>query len=147
MTLADKDTWTVDVELEPNTHHVTRLFFAHRKSIDMMKDFPEVLLMDCTYKTNRFKMPLLDMVGVSSLGTTFHFAFAFLMEENAEDYAWALANVAHLYEEFGQPEPNVIVIDRDLGLLNALEMQFLNSQCILARGILTRTCWPRLVKF
>ncbi|KAG5548619.1 hypothetical protein RHGRI_014088 [Rhododendron griersonianum] len=35
------------------------LFWSHPTSGDMLRSFPRVLLMDCTYKTNRYKFPLL----------------------------------------------------------------------------------------
>lgn len=102
----------------------------------MMKDFPEVLLLDCTYKTNRFKMPLLVMVRRSSLGTTFYLGFAFLMEEKEDDYVWALEQVRSLYDGFSMREgPGVLVTDRDLALMNALDKIFPSSYGI-PHGIL-----------
>ncbi|CAG8840789.1 13027_t:CDS:2, partial [Racocetra persica] len=44
--------------------HITHLFFAHHKSIELMHTYSSVLLMDCTYKTNKFKLPLLNIVVV-----------------------------------------------------------------------------------
>ncbi|KAI8524403.1 hypothetical protein RHMOL_Rhmol13G0147500 [Rhododendron molle] len=35
------------------------LFWSHPTSGDMLRAFPRVLLMDCTYKTNRYRFPLL----------------------------------------------------------------------------------------
>jgi hypothetical protein len=37
---------------------VTHLFFAHRESLELLKLYPEVLVMDNIYKTNRFRLPL-----------------------------------------------------------------------------------------
>ncbi|WP_409226421.1 hypothetical protein [Klebsiella pneumoniae] len=34
------------------------IFWAHPESIKLVKCFPHVLLMDCTYKTNKYKMQL-----------------------------------------------------------------------------------------
>jgi hypothetical protein len=42
------------------------IFFAHPDSIAYLQGNPDVLLLDCTYKTNKHDMPLLDMVGVNS---------------------------------------------------------------------------------
>ena len=44
-----------DYFIEYKTHisgEVTDLFFAHPKSVELFKRYPEVLIMDCTYKTN-----------------------------------------------------------------------------------------------
>ncbi|CAG8654979.1 6585_t:CDS:2 [Cetraspora pellucida] len=42
---------------------VTYLFFAYNKSVALTRQYPFMLLIDCTYKTNIFKMPLLNFVG------------------------------------------------------------------------------------
>ena len=42
--------------------------------------------MDCTYKTNRFNMPLLSIIGITSLGTNFWVAFCFLRNEKEGDF-------------------------------------------------------------
>jgi histone-lysine N-methyltransferase SETD2 len=41
-----------------------------------------VFLLDCMYKTNKFDMPLLNMVGITSTYATFNVGFAFLHAEN-----------------------------------------------------------------
>jgi hypothetical protein len=46
------------------------LFAMHESSLTFLKENPYILWMDCTFKTNRFKMPLLDIVGSSSTGTS-----------------------------------------------------------------------------
>ena len=96
-----------------------------------MKSFPDILLLDCTYKTNRFKMPLLVMVRTSYLNTTFYLGFAFLAEEKEEDYTWALEQVRNIYNEFPLPGPGVVVTDRDIALLNALHTILPQSHTIL----------------
>ena len=65
---------------------VTYLFFAHPKSVKMLNCFPEVILLDCTYKTNCFKLPLLNIVGTTCLNTTFFIAFCFLHSEEEESF-------------------------------------------------------------
>jgi hypothetical protein len=50
----------------------TSLFFSHTF------EFPTVLVMNCTYKTNKFKMPLLNVVRVTACNTTYFLCFAFL---------------------------------------------------------------------
>ncbi|XP_028081087.1 uncharacterized protein LOC114282577 [Camellia sinensis] len=45
-----------------DTETVTDLFFAHPTSLKLLHAFLKVLLMDCTYKTNRYRFPLLQIV-------------------------------------------------------------------------------------
>ncbi|KAH9560613.1 hypothetical protein CY35_06G114900 [Sphagnum magellanicum] len=80
----------------PNTHCVdasgrlTRLAFTSTKDVQLTRHFGTILTMDCTYKMNRFKMPLLHIVSFACIGATFTSAIAFLSAKMIEDYEWAL---------------------------------------------------------
>ena len=80
--------------------------------------------MDCTYKTNKYKMPLLVIMGHTALSTSFYVGFAFLEGEEEEDFAWVLEQLKALYTSLGLKDPSVIVTDRDLGLMNAIKAQY-----------------------
>jgi histone-lysine N-methyltransferase SETD2 len=112
----------------PNTHCVdasgrlTRLAFTSTKAVQLTRRFGTVLTMDCTYKMNRFKMPLLHIVSFACTGATFTLAIAFLNAETIEDYEWAL----NTYKGFmGNYPPLAIVTDRELALMRATEIAFL----------------------
>ena len=77
---------------------VTALFFAHSDSISTLQAYSEVL--DCTYKTNKYSMPLLNFVGVDACQWSFCIPFAFLNSETEEDYFWALEQLKCLYDAF-----------------------------------------------
>ena len=109
--------------------NLTHLFFAHPKSIELTNNYNTVLLMDCTYKTNKFKMPLLHVVGMTSFNTTFSSCFAFLKSEQEEDYKWALTRVTHIFSN--DLRPQVIVTDRELALMRAIQTIFPESQNLL----------------
>jgi hypothetical protein len=70
--------------------HITHLFFAGDKSIALAKLNPEVLLLDCTYKTNDLGLLLLVVVGITGKYTSFYTAFFFFKSEKEEDFVWAL---------------------------------------------------------
>jgi hypothetical protein len=89
-TFEEDDDWIFEVNIHPETRRVTHLFFALSETINLMKSFPDIALMDATYKTNRFKMPLLHFAGMTSINTSFSAAFCFLPSESAEDYLWVL---------------------------------------------------------
>ena len=76
-----------------------------------------MFLLDCTYKTNKFGLPLLNVVGLSSVYKTFTACFVFLRSETVEDYAWALER----FRELVTVEPQVLVTDRELALMNAIQ--------------------------
>jgi hypothetical protein len=58
------------------------LFFIHSLSLELLSCYHTVLFLDCTYKTNKYNMPLLHIAGVSVNNKTFYAAFCFLDEEN-----------------------------------------------------------------
>ena len=68
-------------------NRLTAIFFTHPDSITYLQVNPDVLLLDCTYKTNKYIMPLLDIVGVDACQRLFCITFAFLSGESEEDYS------------------------------------------------------------
>jgi hypothetical protein len=108
---------------------ISHLFFAHRLSLQLCQLYSAVILMDCTYKTNKYKMPLLHVVGMTPFNTTFSICFVFLKEEKESDYVWTLQQVYRPYSDENLPE--TIVTDRELALLNALRLLFPNSTNLL----------------
>ncbi|KAH6576989.1 hypothetical protein BASA62_001099 [Batrachochytrium salamandrivorans] len=58
------------------------LFFCHEKSAELARRFNIVFIMDCTYKTNRFGMPLLNIVGITATDSTFNAGFAFHLQRD-----------------------------------------------------------------
>lgn len=75
-----------------------RLFFAMVSFQKILKYNYEVLLIDATYKTNKYKMPLIIISGVTPLNTSYYVAFAFDSKETLEVYKWLLKCIKDLYE-------------------------------------------------
>lgn len=115
------------IRLDPD-NRLTAIFFAHPDSIEYLQCNPDVLLLDCTYKTNKHAMPLLDMVGVDSCQRSFCIAFAFLSGESEEDYSWALQHLKSLYK---YELPSVVLTDRCLAAMNAAADWFPSSKTLL----------------
>ena len=115
---------------ESNT--VQAVFFMHPKSKIMWRAFPHVLLMDSTYKTNLYKMPFVQMVGVTSTLKTFSVCHAFINLEREENFIWVLERLKSTLED-ESIMPRVIVTDRDLALVKALSSVFRNSVHLLCR--------------
>jgi hypothetical protein len=126
--------------------HITAVFFAHLKSLAYLRAYPELLLLDCTYKTNKYGMPLLDMIGVDAAERSFCIAFAFLSGETEEDYAWALKRLKSVYEDSGIAFPSVILTDRCLAVINAASALFPSATTLIClwhanKAVLAR-CQP-----
>ena len=108
---------------------ITHLLFTTSQSVNLAAQFGSVLFMDCTYKSNRYGMPLLDIVGATNNNDTFFVAGVFLRSETAEDYLWAMRALSQLINF----QPRVIVTDRELALINALELIWPNARLFLCR--------------
>ncbi|XP_057488525.1 protein FAR1-RELATED SEQUENCE 2-like [Actinidia eriantha] len=114
-----------------NSEIVTDLFWAHPVGLELLRAFPRVLIMDCTYKTNRYRLPLLEIVGVTSTEMTFSVAFAYLQHEQEDNYAWALGVLRSLMDECALPD--VIVSEREMDLMNAIDSVFPTTRHLLCR--------------
>ncbi|KAI8572430.1 hypothetical protein RHMOL_Rhmol01G0197600 [Rhododendron molle] len=110
--------------------NVTDLFWAPPCAGEMLRAFPRVLMIDCTYKTNRYKFPLLQIVGVTCTELTFNVAFAFIECEKEENYIWVLEKLKGMVD--ADALPVVIVTDRELALMNAIRSVFPHATNLLS---------------
>ncbi len=118
-----RDDWHCEY-LKDQLDRVTHLFVIKKTSEELLKVNPEVLIMDCTYKTNRYKLPLLVISEVTALNTSFYIAFAFMLHETAEDYIWVLKQLNAVYRRLNINDPEVNITDRDSGLILASHRVF-----------------------
>jgi MULE transposase domain len=78
--LPDEGNWIFNYE--KNTDDVvTALFCTQRTCLEILRMNPYILIMDCTYKTNKYKMPLLDIVGILAISATFFVGFGFIQND------------------------------------------------------------------
>jgi len=75
--------------------------------------------MDNAYKTNKYRLYFLEIVGVTSTGLTFLAAFVLLSSECEINFIWALKSLRGLFLR-ANVFPEVIVSDRNLALMNAI---------------------------
>ncbi|XXG68779.1 hypothetical protein AAC387_Pa06g1787 [Persea americana] len=118
------------------TDVIMNLFWAHPSSIQLLCAFPEVLIIDSTYKTNRYRLPLLEIVGVTSTQMTFSVAFVYLESEREANYRWALERLKELMD--GCTPTRVIVTDKELALMNAIKVVFPDATNLLCRWYISR---------
>jgi len=76
----------INITAANQTRH---LFIAYPQSIQLAQTNQDIILVDNTYKTNKFDMPLLHMIGITSSGMTFSIGFCFLPSETQQDFTWA----------------------------------------------------------
>ena len=124
--LADSDRFWYRVlpEASPadgQSNPITGLFIAPATSVELLRQHPDVVLMDCTYKTNRFCMPLFNICGTTNDHRSFQIAACFLSGEKEADYSWALRCLGQFYDENQIPLPKSFCTDRELSLINSLQ--------------------------
>ncbi|KAI3977395.1 hypothetical protein MKX01_000308 [Papaver californicum] len=110
---------------------VKDLFWAHPESVQLAKCFPHVFLVDSTYKTNRFKRSLFEIVGVTSTDQTYSVCFTLMEEEKEDDYVWALEKFRALLDR--NVLPSVIVTNPELPLISGLEKVFPTTKLLFCR--------------
>jgi hypothetical protein len=69
------------------------LFLADIRSVEHLNQHPNILLLDCTYKTNKFDMPLLYILEVDHYRNSFTIGLCFLDQEIAETYNKAVQHL------------------------------------------------------
>jgi hypothetical protein len=100
------------------------LFIMHDKHIKLLRANSEVLIADATYKTNRFNMPLFNIVGITPNNMSFFAASAFLPGEADVDFEWVLQKLKDVYDAQKLPYPKVILTDADGALARAITTVF-----------------------
>ena len=120
-------------EKEGYLHH---LFFTHKDSATKVMQCPEVLIVDATYKTNVYKMPLINCVGVDNIGNskslhTFQIGMAWVSNEVKETYTWFLEQLKMVIYDITNTYPEVIMTDKDLALRSAADKVFPGAKKML----------------
>lgn len=103
---------------------IDKLFFAKTSAQKILKFNYEVLVMNCIYKTNVYRMPLCIINEVTVMNTTFYAGFCFLSKEGYEDYCWVLEFYKNLLVSLDIPDPTVVVTDSEPGLIAAIPHRY-----------------------
>ncbi len=125
---ADDFDWKVQHD---DHRHVTQLFFAYKQFLEMYPSYPEVLLVDCTYKTNRFHMPRCSIMGITGINTLFFVALALFRTEQEADNTWVLQQLAASVPGFRKP--HIVITDCDLTLMDTLALVLPNTKHMLCK--------------
>ena len=65
---------------------IIKLFFSQLSCSDLLKLNSEILFINCTYKTNRYKILLLIIIEVTLLNIIFYVEFCFMSAEKTANY-------------------------------------------------------------
>ncbi|XP_050876919.1 protein FAR1-RELATED SEQUENCE 5-like [Lathyrus oleraceus] len=113
LSLIHKEKYTCWTRNREDSNIVAGIFWTHSDSVNLLNIFHLVLIFDCTYKTNRYQLPLLEIVGVTSTKLTFSVDFAYFEHERVEKLKklFSFKNLLQM----------VVVTDQELALMDAME--------------------------
>lgn len=109
------------------------MLFLFRKDLlsSLYNNYHTTLVMDATYKTNQFRMPLVQVCGITNANKTLVLCQAFMRYERQGKYKWLLNQMnKHC---FSSHVPVSISTDRELALSNALKTELPEVLHILCR--------------
>lgn len=126
---------------------VTCVFFMHADMLDNVRRHPSVFVLDCTYKINKWKMPLLEIIGIDSCKKSFFGAWALLCSEEQSNYEWALRAFKNTMGEQAAAKVRSFLTDRELALMNALQVVFPSADRLLCTWHIGKNVETHLVSF
>ncbi|RYQ79722.1 hypothetical protein Ahy_Scaffold1g106590 isoform K [Arachis hypogaea] len=111
---------------------------------EMMSDyqlFGDVMAFDSTYRSNKYKKPLVVFSGSNHHKQTTIFGFALLEDEEVRTYRWLLLN---LVDVMGEKTPCVVVTDGDKAMRAAIAEVFPAARHRLCGWHLEKNCVQRV---
>lgn len=141
---------------------LTDLIYILKVSMQFLRLFSKVLIMDCTYKTNRYKLLLLDIIGYTNINSIFYGAFSLLNTEDERFYQWTLWSFCKLlyqdsttpntstttvFKPFSSQKLKVVDTDCELALMNAINSEMLGAANIIYIWYLNKVIegWPKKI--
>ena len=120
-------------------NHVRHLFWQPQHSVEFIRRCNKVFVIDCTYKTNAYGLPLLHVVGFTCKNQTFTAAVGFMDGKAFIDYVWMINDIDTILPQ----APNILVVDCDFGLIKAITEKwprafFIICRFHIANNIITR---------
>jgi hypothetical protein len=113
-----------------NSGHLSGLFLAYKPNRPLIANNPEVVIID-TYKTNMFKMPLVNFIGITPNNVHFLMGCAFMPSDTVEEHRHALDSLIQLYQSIEKEYPHIdmaapatILGDGDAQQMAAIETAF-----------------------
>jgi hypothetical protein len=84
--------------LNQETGRIEYILFLHPEQLKCLTKHPEVLHFDCTYSTNKYKLPVLDICGVTAQNTTIQVGIALMSGEKKEHYKEVFQDLQIIFE-------------------------------------------------
>jgi hypothetical protein len=126
----EKTDWTYAMQ-KNDENKVIHLFFMKQSSKILLKSNHEILVMNCTYKINKYKMSFLIINDQTVLHFNFFVTFCFMIKETSADYFWILQQLKTIYLKLNFSNSIVIITDMKKELMTIISLNFENFSHLL----------------
>lgn len=92
-----------------------KCIYLSQTMIHYSKYFLDTVIVDATYKRNRFNLILVNIVGFNNHGQNIMLGFGLLTEETVQSYEWIFK---HLKQGWNQKEPDNFICDESEAIIN-----------------------------
>jgi len=104
------------------------VFWAYRTSLEQFHIASDILIIDATYKTNRFKMPLVAICAVDRFGKSYLVGLALIVQETIPYYTWVIHQLrTAMIQVCAGGSVDTFLTDREIALIEAIKAVFPNS--------------------
>jgi len=91
-----------------SSNQFDRAIYLSETMLLYSKYFLDIVIVDATYKRNRFNLPLINVIGINNHGQNIMLAFGLVSNETSEAYNWFFAELKNAW---GNKKPSNFIID------------------------------------
>ena len=126
-----RNNWFTKVVLKNKINHVKRFFFVNKHVKNIFNDNFEIVVMNCIYEINKYKMSLMIIMKHISLKTFFYIDFVFIEKKEEKNFTWMLKQLKKLYDSLKFKHFKIIIIDRNLILMTIINKFYSRAHYVL----------------
>ena len=109
-----------DIELG-NKDQLQKIIYISSHMLKYSEYFLDLILVDATYRRNRFNLPLINVCGVDNFGRTIMLIFALMNDEKALSYKWFFQRLKNAWNQ----DPKCIISDECAEIINGFLLFFI----------------------
>ncbi|XP_022764331.1 protein FAR-RED IMPAIRED RESPONSE 1-like, partial [Durio zibethinus] len=106
-------------------HHLKNIFWVDAKGREDYREFGDVVSLDTTYITNKYKMPFTPFIGVNNHHQATLLGCALLANESTSTFTWLMKTWVRA---MGGKLPSAIITDQNKAMKAAIKLVFPNSR-------------------
>ena len=120
ITWCEQNEFLVEKIIDQDNKHFTKLFICSNLMKSHFKEYGDIVILDATYRVNRYKLPLVLFSGFTHTGRNCLFGVGIVNDETEKTYHWLIDS---FFEAHGSL-CKIIVTDHDLAVESVLDSSF-----------------------